>query len=86
MSTYRSDARKRRKLVADLIPLTQAAERIGSSMNTLRKVIRNHDLVVYANPLDARERLIDADELEAAIRPVPIRRRATKPDEGKAAA
>ena len=27
-----------------------------------------------------------ADEMEAAIRPVPIRRRETKPDEGKAAA
>jgi len=72
--------------LADLIPLTQAAERIGVSMNTLRKVIRKHDLLVYENPLDARERLIDGDELEAAIRPVPIRKRDTEPEAGKAAA
>ncbi len=72
--------------MANLIPLTQAAERLGVSMNTLRKVIRKHDLVLFENQLDAREKLIDVDKLEAAIRPVPIRTDTSGAEMGKAAA
>lgn len=57
----------------DLIPMKQAAERAGVSIVTLRRIIREQGITVYRNPRDARERLIDASDIDAAMKPTPIR-------------
>ncbi len=59
--------------MSNLITMTDAAERVGVSVVTLRRIIRARGITVYMNPRDARERLVDADEIDAAMRPTPIR-------------
>ena len=68
--------------MGELIPMKEAQERIGVSKNTLRKIIEKHGISVYENPRDARQKLVDWDEVDAAIRPrlLPV------DQEGKAAA
>ena len=58
--------------MGQLITLTEASERAGVSLVTLRKIIRQHRITLYRNPRDARERLVDTDQLDAALRPTPI--------------
>ncbi len=70
--------------MGELIPLKDAQERVGLSKNTLNKLIERHGITVYANPRDARQKLVDIEDVEAALRPVPIQPR--KSEEGKAAA
>ncbi len=69
--------------MSDLITMTNAAERTGVSIVTLRRIIRERGITVYRNPRDARERLVDAGEIDAAMQPTPIRR---EDDPKKAAA
>ncbi len=70
--------------MSDLIPLKEAQERVGMSKNTLNKLIEKHGIAVYENPRDARQRLVNIEEVEAALRPIPIQRQ--RPETGKAAA
>ena len=56
----------------ELIPVQDAAARVGLSPNTLRKFIRRRGLTLYENPRDARQKLVDLEELEAALRPRPL--------------
>ena len=70
--------------MGDLIPLKEAQERVNLSKNTLNKLIERHGITVYQNPRDARQKLVDIEEVENALRPVLIRRR--EDEEGKAAA
>ena len=70
--------------MGDLIPLKEAQERVEMSKNTLNRLIEKHGITVYANPRDARQKLVDIEEVENALRPVPIQRQ--KPEMGKAAA
>ena len=57
----------------ELVSLKDAQERIGVSKNTLRRLIQKHDITVYENPRDARQKLVDMEEIEAALQPRPIR-------------
>ena len=50
----------------------------------MARLVREGRFTVYENPLDRRQKLVDADEVAEATRPRPIRRKAG--EEGKAAA
>ncbi len=62
------------------IGLMEAAERLGVSPMTIRRLVREGELQVYSNPLDRRQKLVDVEEVER------LRQAAQDPREGKAAA
>jgi hypothetical protein len=70
--------------MGELIPLKEAQMRVGMSKNTLNRFIERHGIALYENPRDARQKLVDTDEVEASLQPVPLRRRGD--ETGKAAA
>ena len=53
----------------ELIPLKEAAKRLGVSKVTMARLVREGRFAVYENPLDRRQKLVDAAEVEAATRP-----------------
>ncbi len=53
------------------IGLMEAAERLGVSPMTVRRLVREGTLQVHANPLDKRQRLIAVADLERVARPRP---------------
>ena len=55
----------------DLIPMLEAARRLGVSKLTMRRIVRESGLTTYDNPLDKRQRLLDAAEVERVARPRP---------------
>ena len=55
----------------ELIPLMEAAKRLGISRMTMNRLVREGRFTVYSNPLDKRQRLLDATELRERVRPVP---------------
>lgn len=63
----------------ELISLREARERLGISRVTMTKLVKDGRFTVYANPVDAREKLVDAAEIAEFARPKPVA-------EGKAAA
>ena len=65
----------------ELIPLTEAARRHGVSRMTMARLVRRGLFTIYRNPLDQRQKLLDATEVAERLRPRPER-----PEEGKAAA
>ncbi len=52
-----------------LVPLNEAARRLGVSKVTMARLVREGRFAVYENPLDRRQKLVDAEEVEAATRP-----------------
>jgi hypothetical protein len=56
----------------ELITLKQARERLGISKVTMTKLVRERGLTLYENPLDARQKLVDAAEIEALKQPRPV--------------
>ena len=46
------------------IGLMEAAERLGVSPMTVRRLVREGTLQVHANPLDKRQKLVDVTEVE----------------------
>jgi hypothetical protein len=67
----------------ELIPMLEAARRLGVSKLTMRRLVKEHNLQQYANPLDKREKLLDAGEVEKLRRPRPL---VVEPQEKKLAA
>ncbi len=55
----------------ELIPMLEAARRLGVSKLTMRRIVREAGLMTYDNPLDKRQRLLDAAEVERVARPRP---------------
>jgi hypothetical protein len=55
----------------DLIPMTEAARRYGTSLERLRRSIARGDLTPYVKPLDDRTKLLRVSELEALRQPRP---------------
>ena len=53
----------------ELIPLKEAARRLGVSKVTMARLVREGRFAIYANPLDRRQKLVDAAEVKAATRP-----------------
>ncbi len=68
----------------ELIPMHEAARRLGISRMTMSRLAKQGRFTIYENPLDRREKLVDAAEVEEAVRPRPIR--PEQVPEGKAAA
>ncbi len=64
----------------ELIPLIEAAKRLGVSRMTMARLVKEGRFTVYTNPLDRRQRLLDAAELKERVRPEP------ESQQGKAAA
>lgn len=62
----------------DLIPVEDAAARLGMSRVTFwRRVTRNWNLTVYADPRDLRRRLVNWPDVERAFRAVqPVAKKA----------
>ena len=54
-----------------LIPMVEAARRLGVTKTTLRRIVREEGLTTYRNPLDKRQTLLDAAEVERVARPQP---------------
>lgn len=59
--------------MGELIPMKEAQVRSGLSKNTLRKLIQQRGVTLYDNPREARQKLIDAEELAAVLQPQPLR-------------
>jgi hypothetical protein len=53
----------------ELIPMVEAARRLGVSKLTMRRLVREHGLRLYANALDKREKLVEAAAIEELRRP-----------------
>lgn len=70
--------------MGELVTLKEARERVGLSKNTLRGVIDRHKIPYYENPRDRRQTLVDIEQVESALRPVPMKRDSS--ETGKAAA
>ena len=70
----------------DLIPLNEAARRLGVSKVTMARLVREGRFAVYENPLDRRQKLVDAAEVEATTRPRLLERRGEGGEQKKAAA
>jgi len=66
----------------ELITFGEAMRRLGVSKNTLARLVREGGLAVYRNPLDRREKLLQAGAIERLRRP----QREESHPEGKAAA
>ncbi len=64
-----------------LITVGEARERLGVSNHTIARLVRDGTLKTYPNPLDKRQKLVDAREVSEAARPRPL-----ADPEGKAAA
>ena len=73
------------KEASELIPLNEAARRLGLSKMTMARLVKEGRFLVYENPLDRRQKLVDIAEIEAAVRPRPLRS-PLEPDAKKAAA
>jgi excisionase family DNA binding protein len=58
--------------VGELITLTEAADRAGVSLMTLRKIVRENKITLYRNPRDAREKLVRPGDIDAAMEPTPF--------------
>ncbi len=56
----------------ELIPLTEAAQRLGISRVTMSQLAKAGRFTVYENPLDRRQRLVDIHEVEQALAPRPL--------------
>lgn len=69
----------------ELIPMGEAARRLGISRMTMSRLLKQGRFTIYENPLDRREKLVDAAEVTKAVQPRPIRPAGGEP-EGKAAA
>ncbi len=52
-----------------LIPIEGVAERLGITRATLWRRVKQWGLTIYVNPLDQRQRLLDWEEVENAVKP-----------------
>ena len=68
---------------SEKITFGEAMRRLGVSKHTIGRVVKEHGLRIYINPLDKREKLLDATEVEKLRRPQPLR---TGDESGKLAA
>lgn len=66
----------------ELIPLNEAARRLGVSKMTMARLVKEGRFRLYHNPLDKRQKLVSAQEVTEVARPQPF----TEEEQGKAAA
>ncbi len=53
----------------ELIPLNEAASRLGISKMTMARLVKEGRFTIYENPLDRRQKLVDAGDIVDAIKP-----------------
>lgn len=53
----------------ELIPLKEAAQRLGISKMTMARFVKEGRFRLYENPLDKREKLVEAEQVQQAARP-----------------
>jgi hypothetical protein len=58
--------------------MAQAAEQIGVTVVTLRKLIQRRGVQVFQDPRDARAKLLKADDVQRLQEPIPIATRPAK--------
>ena len=63
----------------EFVGCREASRRFGISAPTLRKRVRRGQLETFINPLDDRKKLIRVRDLEALMRPQPVRPRDAAP-------
>jgi hypothetical protein len=64
----------------ELITLGEAQRRLGISHTTMARLVKEGRFTLYRNPLDGRQKLVDALELEEFLRPERITERKVTPD------
>lgn len=64
----------------ELITLGEAQRRLGVSHTTMARLVKEGRFTLYRNPLDGRQKLVDAQELEEFLRPERITERRVRPD------
>ena len=64
----------------ELITLGEAQRRLGVSHTTMARLVKEGRFTLYRNPLDGRQKLVDAQELEEFLRPERITERKVRPD------
>ena len=55
----------------ELITLGEAQKRLGTSKNTMARLVKEGHLTVFYNALDRRQKLVDAAQVERLRRPQP---------------
>ncbi len=61
-----------------LITVGEARERLGVSNHTIARLVRDGTLQTYPNPLDKRQKLVDAAEVESLRPPLEEEDQASK--------
>ena len=56
----------------ELIPMHEAAQRLGISRMTMSRLLKQGRFMAFENPLDQRQKLVDFAEVRAAVRPQPL--------------
>ena len=55
-----------------LITIGEARDRLGVSNHTVARLVREGKLQTYPNPLDKRQKLVDAAEVTALMPPLEV--------------
>lgn len=64
----------------DLVTLGDAQRRLGVSHTTMARLVKEGRFTLYRNPLDGRQKLVDAQELDEFLQPERVTERRLRPD------
>jgi excisionase family DNA binding protein len=64
----------------ELVTLGEAQKHLGVSHTTMARLVREGRFTLYRNPLDGRQKLIDAQELDEFLQPERVTERRVRPD------
>lgn len=64
----------------ELVTLGEAQRRLGISHTTMARLVREGRFTLYRNPLDGRQKLVDAQELDEFLQPERVTERRVRPD------
>jgi hypothetical protein len=54
--------------------MAQAAQQIGVSLVTLRKLLQRREVEIFQDPRDARAKLLRAEDVDRLAQPIPLGR------------
>jgi hypothetical protein len=54
--------------------MAQAAQQIGVSLVTLRKLVQRREVEIFQDPRDARAKLLRAEDVDQLAQPIPLGR------------
>jgi hypothetical protein len=72
-------------LCSEFVPIAELRDRYGLPVATLRRKLSRAGVVLYADPLDERVRLIQREDAERLLAPRPVARKAAGSEAGEAA-